>query len=116
MVVSKWEVGDTIVSGRDVDPMVHYLQAIIDAVIVEKVGKVLSNKGSTNKKVNIRSYQGREAEINFFVSASGTLESIKVDKKVSLAVANQLKGVIGELPNWIRSNVLVQYTVKVGLR
>jgi len=154
-VVSKREVGDTIVSGRDADPTARYLHAIIDAVTVEKIGEVLSNKGSTNKKVKIRSNQGYapelegdegyplypggekklktdivkgvndlelalgqggSAEIVFRVSASGTLESIKVDEKVSLVVANQLEGVMGELPDWIPGNVAVQYTIKVALR
>lgn len=154
-VGSKREVGDTIVSGLDADPTVRYLQAIIDAVTIEKIGEVLSSKGSTNKKVKIKSNQGYapelegdegyplypggekklktdivkgindlqlalgqggEAEIVFRVSASGTIESIKVDEEVSLAVVNQLTGVIGELSDWIPGNVAVQYTVKVALQ
>jgi len=133
----------------------RYLMAFIDVIIIAQTGESLSNKGSTDKKVKLKSNQGYapeieadegyplypggekqlkkdivkrinnlqltlgqggQAEIIFAVTANGTIGAIKVDEKVSVGLANQLRGAIRKLQSWIPGNVEIQYTVKVVLQ
>jgi len=132
-----------------------FLTASVEMLSVERIGEPTGSKGSTKKKVKIKSisgyapeYQDEEGfpfykggdeklkediinninelhialgeggsvEIEFSVAASGALGNIVVDEKVSILLANEIKGAIASLSVWVPGNVEIRYNIKVALQ